>query len=349
MLGIIRFIFALLVVLAHLSGLKELSHTGIFAVFGFYLVSGYLITLILNDRYLFDFKTFALNRFLRLFPIYYLVCLIAIPLIFLFEGADKFHWIWKIDLGWKNLPGILFIFPLEFYENTFRFVPSTWSVAVELVNYFLLWLVIARSKKITILVVFISIIYHVFSIYLGQSWAVRYYPFYAALLPFSLGALIYFINKSYALSDNKNIPNILLIVCLTFCINLITTGYMGGIESKFFVLNFYINIVALFLLFIAATNFKFESKHEIFGKKLGDLAYPIFLIHWIIGFAVSLILDNGKTRGLELLLYSIPPIIAISYVLSKLSDKLIEPMRNKIRPNLTATISTQKIHNAQIT
>lgn len=74
MLGLMRFILALLVVVSHLTGggaSPFFAHWGIFAVFGFYLISGYLMTIILNEKYFFNFTTFALNRFLRLFPIYY--------------------------------------------------------------------------------------------------------------------------------------------------------------------------------------------------------------------------------------------------------------------------------------
>lgn len=43
MLGILRFVLAAFVVISHLTeGIQFFSHWGVFAVFGFYLVSGYL-------------------------------------------------------------------------------------------------------------------------------------------------------------------------------------------------------------------------------------------------------------------------------------------------------------------
>lgn len=92
MLGMLRFFLAISVVATHLSeGRLFFHYWGAFAVFGFYLISGYLITRVLNDTYKFDFYTFASNRFLRLFPIYYFVAALTLAVILLVPGAKEYH------------------------------------------------------------------------------------------------------------------------------------------------------------------------------------------------------------------------------------------------------------------
>ncbi len=70
MFGTYRTFLALMVVALHLGGLSM----GGYAVFGFYVLSGYLMTLIMQNNYGYSalgFYKYALNRFLRIYPIYW--------------------------------------------------------------------------------------------------------------------------------------------------------------------------------------------------------------------------------------------------------------------------------------
>jgi len=53
-MGAYRLLLAYCVVIEHVpDGYRALSHTGVFAVEGFYVLSGFLITKILNETYSF--------------------------------------------------------------------------------------------------------------------------------------------------------------------------------------------------------------------------------------------------------------------------------------------------------
>jgi peptidoglycan/LPS O-acetylase OafA/YrhL len=72
MFGLFRYILSLIVVQGHLAPLFG-KFQGVYAVFGFYALSGYLITLVVNQKYGFSLdglKKFFINRILRLYPVY---------------------------------------------------------------------------------------------------------------------------------------------------------------------------------------------------------------------------------------------------------------------------------------
>ena len=77
MIDVYRFILALCVVQGHLVGRGESAPWLAWqAVFSFYVLSGFLMSLILNQDYGFTasgLARFAFNRWLRLFPVYYAV------------------------------------------------------------------------------------------------------------------------------------------------------------------------------------------------------------------------------------------------------------------------------------
>jgi peptidoglycan/LPS O-acetylase OafA/YrhL len=96
-LGFYRFVLAAAVIVEHLAeGTRYVSHTGMFAVFGFYVLSGYLITRVLNDVYDFAFVPFWSNRFLRLYPPYFMLLGVGLVLVLgTKEAATFFPAVWK--------------------------------------------------------------------------------------------------------------------------------------------------------------------------------------------------------------------------------------------------------------
>ena len=83
-MGIIRFILAVSVVVAHANssaifGLKLVPSA--IAVQAFYIISGFYMSLILNEKYVHQpnwYRLFITNRFLRLFPTYWIVLVLTL-------------------------------------------------------------------------------------------------------------------------------------------------------------------------------------------------------------------------------------------------------------------------------
>ncbi|MDD5034207.1 MAG: acyltransferase [Methylococcaceae bacterium] len=338
MLGLLRFVLAMFVVVEHLTeGMRFFAHWGIFAVFGFYLVSGYLITVILHETYSFRLSSFALNRFLRLFPIYYFVVIASAGLVLTLPNPDDFHAAWVVNDRLIDYFGNGLIVPFEFYDRSFRLVPPAWSVAVELINYFLLWLIVARTRSLALVALFAALSYHVVSLATGMPWSNRYFPFYAAILPFSLGACIYFFRDRIASISSTSSRKVFIYSLSIWSVNLILCGLLARPGSHNFDLFFYINLLSLLAIVSCLTTHPLKHRFRVSGKALGDLAYPVFLTHWIVGFAVSYFIFQGQRRGLGLFAASVLPILLISFVLSWLADKWLEPLRNKVRDGARQT------------
>lgn len=84
-MGTLRFLLALCVVVTHAPGSKIFGHSllnGITAVQGFYVISGFLITMVLNTRAEYrDVSQFYLSRYLRLWPAYAVVALLTLVIL----------------------------------------------------------------------------------------------------------------------------------------------------------------------------------------------------------------------------------------------------------------------------
>ena len=106
------------------------------------------------------------------------------------------------------------------------------------------------------------------------------------------------------------------------------TGHHISTGFDFF---FYINLISLVVFVGTVKNASIKLLSMKLNKVLGDLAYPIFLTHWIVGYVVSQWILEGERRGLTLFAVSLFPILVVSYALSECATRLIEPLRSKVR------------------
>ncbi len=355
MLGIIRFFLASCVILFHLSA--KTPGLGLYAVNCFYVISGYLITLILNRTYKFKFTPFAINRFLRLFPTYWFACITGIICIYLVNSPTTFHPSYGFHFSFKEIISNVLLIPWAFVSDNiiispfqtftvpeilnfngymFRAVTSSWSVAVEIVCYFFLWLFVAKGPKRTIFIIIVSSAYHWYSLGHSENINTTYSSFLAAMLPFSIGSFGYFIS---AFIENKN-PNagkafghqiiFFLIFIFAFLINWLIGWFEGkNLASLYYYLN---NIIALFgVVSLHAT--KLPDYFKKTGRLLGDMSYPIFLCQFFFGLvAWSILGEPENTRGWYIFFIGYSFSLLFGYISIVLIDRPISKIRDKIRP-----------------
>src|SRR5262249_54214265 len=124
-----------------------------------------------------------------------------------------------------------------FGSPQFRYIEPAWSLAVEIIMYALLWLGMGRSARGAFLCLATGAAYHCYKLWSGATFAERHFPMEAALLSFSLGAVIYFWRERGPLRARADLA---LFVSLAWMINCFAAGALmseGYVEHAGFYLN----------------------------------------------------------------------------------------------------------------
>ena len=219
-MGIIRLILAISVVLSHstaIFGFKLVAAD--LAVRAFYIISGFYMALILNEKYVTQphaYRLFITNRFLRLFPIYWVILILtfllglicthtnagrleagAVPMFGeFFHAMDLWSFLFLIFtnvclffqdavmfLGLNPATGHLFFtanFRLtspELYQ--FLLVPQAWTIGVELLFYLIAPFVVRKKARVVIGLIVISLLLRAALYRSGLNhdpWTYRFFP-----------------------------------------------------------------------------------------------------------------------------------------------------------------------------
>lgn len=329
MAGLFRLLLALNVVVCHLVPSSRVYHWGPYAVYSFYLLSGYLMTMVLQRTYGFSLAgggRFALNRVLRLFPTYYGVCLFTLLLLAVFGSAvPAFHVSMRVPDTWERTMANALILPHLWWPGV-RLVPPTWSLAVELGCYGLLWLWVARSWRLAWLTVAASAAYTGYLIATQASFPVRYGTFAVSLLPFSLGATAY-LGRDWLLAWCSGRTR--LVVVGLYAANLFAAPslYPGGP----LLWPFYVNVVLTYFVTPFALDVRLPTKWlQLMDDWAGRLTYPVFLAHYSVAFLVHQTI-GGPSRSVLLCLATLPPLFGLSYLLCRHVESPLERWRQRVR------------------
>ena len=336
MFGTYRTLLALMVVALHLGGIPII---GAYAVFGFYSLSGYLMTLIMQTNYgytLSGVSKYAANRFLRIYPTYWVsIAFSAALVLFLGEqfSSDYHSSIYFPQNISESIKNIFLFFP---FRESPRLTPPAWALTVEIFFYILIGLGISKNKKRVLVWLLVSVIYHLAAIRLNFGWESRYFTFFAASLPFATGAFIYHYKDKLLehVSQAKGKSGDLLpfIIIFFILLNWLVGHLTGKSEGLFFYSN-YVLCALMVLVLSERRSLPYISKK--FDKWMGDFSYPMYLIHYQVGMIVIVFLDmiglTYKRPDIILMLISIPFIFLLSYVFTVIIEKPIELIRTKVR------------------
>jgi peptidoglycan/LPS O-acetylase OafA/YrhL len=303
MFGWFRFIAALMVVLTHIGGIDFVA--GI-AVWGFFMLSGFLMTAVLNGRYGLDangLRLFAVSRAWRLFPSYWasiLLSYLAIRLGGPLLAPELFNPAMSIPGSAREVFAGLFIVghtTLGLGRVEHALSPSAWAVDVEILMYVCSCLVLARSATIAgrslglLTFVFVGLWFvarkFVAAGDLNMASQLLYSFLPAALLPYTIGAVLWFRRKDLpAWTGGVGALGVgvagLILCTLAVFPRSVTFAYLGTLPF-------------LALLLANLSRLTCGARTRAVDDFVGRMAYPVYLLHWLCGYLVGLAFPNAPS------------------------------------------------------
>lgn len=326
-LGVIRFVLAMMVLMNHLW-LPTANIIGAHAVTGFYIVSGFLMTKVINEVYVGDGGKlrYLANRALRIYPLYLLVLLTSLAFVAIWPNYFQVYSLIRIPMDGSEWFSNVSLWQLT--DSSTIVIPPAWSLYVEMFFYLVIAF-IARARSMVVLWFLTSLLYTVWMVTKGYSFADRYYPLEAASLFFSTGAIIYFLAKEgcYYFFDLFSVQIIYGLFAL-FVIFPLVIGELGGGRHW---LGYYGSSV-IFAILLTTLVAKRQLGGGRIDKFFGGLAYPIFLTHFFAAGFVNLLTGNRfpvTSNSNFVLATLVCLVISITYI--NWIEPLIEMIRNHVR------------------
>lgn len=336
MMGAFRFLLALMVATAHLTPHIRTAWLAMYAVFGFYVLSGYLMALVLNKRYWpsgnrATLRFFA-NRALRIYPPYLAAAALALMLaIWNAEASRATHKLMVVPDAPNEWLSTLFLVGTLLSGS--RLIPQSWSLEVELFFYLVMGTVAARHRWIAGAWLLGSLVYTGHLVASDAVLLKRYVSLGAASLPFSLGASVYFLRDSIP-RPGARVASFAVAAFLAHAVLarwLWTSVGMAGFYTS-------LGLVVIVVALLSRLDVRKNSTFEAWGNRLGDLSYPLFLTHFqaacvVRAFAPELASQHPNLYcGAALILAC-----ALAYGVHRLIEMPIESLRASLRTGAAAT------------
>jgi peptidoglycan/LPS O-acetylase OafA/YrhL len=318
-LALLRFFLAWVVLSGHLQVFttRRASWVDFFAAFGgkaavigFLLVSGYSIAASLER----SARGFYRRRFLRIYPPY--IFALAFATILQFGASDlaraKLPALTRGGEGWPTLLGNAFLLQ-TFVVKPLAFDGPVWSLAVEAFFYLLAPLLVRlRPLHLMALVVFSAVCY---ALPVHAEWGFAYRVLSRLnALHFMWCWLLGFLLRSH--------PTRPVAVLALLGVGAIIAGHdtLGG---RLCVLTYLISLGVI----VAATRVRMRAGWRRIADYLGDLSYPLYLMHFPSFILVLLYFGPAAHTAIPLLATAVGTTVVVHHVVEGyLKPRVLVPM-----------------------
>lgn len=377
-MGTVRLILALSVALIHATtafgGINFPFVPAFIAVQSFYIISGFYMALILNEKYLEkdnSYSLFIINRFLKIYPAYWFILLITI-LFLLFQYlflknesgqavdlpslAMIIQYFDKMSLGtlfYLMITNIFILFQEAtlfvgldqvtgglFYSANFRETnPEVWR-----------FLLVPQAWSVSLEILFYIIAPFIMrrsvmivSLMMAASFCLRVllyksgYNYDPWIYRFFPNELLFFLSGRLAYAIYKKIKNVSISPW-------IVVGILSSVilATLFF---YYIPIkgrfyLYLLLIFVSVPILFHGTKKWQIDRYIGELSYPIYICHMLVlTIMVEIAVFTGKTLKLGLFVVFT---LLLSYLIQKVLVAKIEILRQRRVKNALKLITNKQ-------
>lgn len=329
----LRFFAALSVVIYHVYGMGTLN--GHYGVVLFFVLSGFLITYLLlteqDKTSTINIGKFYVRRILRIWPLYYLILLLAGILIYLFHNSETLR-----AFG-ANLPYYIFFAPnlLFALDKGSPFADILWSVGSE-EQFYLFWPVLLLSVPraylmyaLIVIIILFTVAPHVLD-YINH----HYYNNSKSVIAITsnmiqrmcfnamaTGALVSFLYKTKKESISRlfhPVVQVLTVIVLLAC-------WLTNYQFRYFNDEIYSIFFAIIILNLAMNPATLISFNNRVWEYLGKISYGLYVYHLIIIFLVlkyCYYFDaSQQVKNLLTLIYTLTGTILISSVSYEFFEK----------------------------
>lgn len=323
-MGLLRFMLALAVASGHAGGFFSADIypqvAGNIAVQIFYMISGFLIALILSGKYADTPQgnwIFYSNRAVKIYVPYLAILAVTVvvslmsyaagrsPLslgAFFSEGAQMSFATWAfaivtnlflVGMEWSSLlidrGGQLF-FSLTAIEQPpsaiqFNIIVPAWTLSLELMFYLIAPFILRRHFLLIAALALASYLFRFEAYaqgYRSLATEYRFFPFELSL--FLYGALNYRVYRF--LKERELMFPAFSLAFTAICV-------VGSISPPQFIIQHPHQIYAVMGLALPSL-FHFSTRHG-WDRWLGDLSYPLYLVHWpVCVVALAMVNEAGK-------------------------------------------------------
>lgn len=323
MFGFFRTALALVVVVQHFSATPQI---GILAVFGFFTLSGFLMTLLVTGPYKGRIGAFAVNRFLRLYPMYWAVLLVSV--IALALGSQAMASAMGLPSGWHWLRAILF---LNFSAMPPLAIPTSWAVTNEIFWYVIIACGISATLGRSLVWLAFGIAYTVIVWKFWPTPTLFYFLFTAGSLPFAAGAALYHVQHLFP-ERFKWHAVVIGGAVLAACVVLVGMEKVDTWRTIYFAF-----IPATALTVVGLYKVKPSSSWAKLDDRIGSVSYPIYLDHYLAASLLTYFYPVRANEGSYQVLFVMALSLAIAVLLVKFVDQPIERIRRRIKEGKTAS------------
>lgn len=339
MFGIFRLYLALAVVAYHLLQIPAIGEC---AVFSFFTLSGYLMTMIMARTYGYTragMLAYAGNRALRLYPAYWTAIAISIAAIAVTGGGFATAINPVLDLPHTSsawLANGTMIFPAWMPKDFApRLSPATWALTVELFYYALIGLGATATLRRTLALLVAGLGYHAWHIAAGSPFQYHYSMIFAGALPFAAGALAYHARAALSAGLTRIPSEVWLVLHAATLAG--ATMLVLAVHAKSAHL---IGHAAAIIVSVGTVIALHHRPLRVIGKGmdslLGKFSYPVYLLHWQAGLLCAYFIFGRPVvgmggAGLTNFAVALVLLALLSLVIVFAVDPAVERLRERIK------------------